>query len=111
MERESARLPTTVWGKVDPQESDLICDFQTFPAGSAFPQHLRCQIRDSRFARWIRGTATADNQDIVGKRKLVLLDDQQLQPICQLTGDDRRERDTRRWSELGRLAPIKGPLL
>src|SRR3982750_62009 len=46
-----------------------------------------------------------------GGRESVLLDDQQLESVRQLSGDDGRQRDTRRRTQFRWLASIEGHLL
>src|SRR3954468_13652634 len=100
VQRQSARLPAARRRKAYSQERRLIGDIQTLSRSSALTQHCRGKICHSRLARWICGTPAARKQHEIRKRKLMLLNDHELETVWQLARDDWRERYCRWRPEL-----------
>src|SRR5450756_2444057 len=110
VERERAGFPTACRREVDTEECDLIGNVQALTARCTFAQHGRSQVRHSRLAGRVDCATTPDEKNKIRKRKLVLLDDYQLQTVRQLPREDWGKRYPRRRAQLGWLGSVKRSL-
>ena len=84
MKTYGCRVPAAAGSQSDSKKCDLVGDLETVSRRCSFGEHRRREIGYSTLCCRIKGSTTPDDENKVGKRQLVLLDNE----VVPLPGED-----------------------
>jgi hypothetical protein len=100
-------VPPAARANLHAQECFLVRDVERRAAPGTLIQHRGRERRHACLVGWIAFAARLDHQDHVDQRQLMMLDDENLEPVVELTPRYRGKRETTGRGKLWRFRAIE----